>query len=148
MAKDLEQRDGEVIPYQDWMNALPLVKSSENVAIDMVANILKAETLDDVLAMNETVGLKDLIGHTIMVYGAELRESEQEAGYPVYAVIDAVDDTSGDRLTITSGSGKILAQLCKFQMMRAYPVRVKVIGIESNSHKGRVTVQFVDPNTF
>ena len=148
MAKEVEKVQGEVLEYQDWMDALPLVKSSDNVAADMVAGVLRAETLDDVLALNETVGLKDLVGQVITVNGAELRESEQEAGYPVYAVIDAVSDTTGLPMTVTSGSGKILAQLCKFQMMKAYPVRVRVMGIESNSHKGRVSIQFVSAEPF
>jgi len=148
MNKDIEVRDGEVIPYQDWMDALPLIKTSDSVAADMVAGILQAESLDDVEALNETIGLKDLIGQVITVCSAELRESEVESGYPVYAVMDAISDTTGNHMVVTSGSGKVLAQLCKYQMMKAYPRKVRVIGIESNSHKGRVTVQFVSATDF
>lgn len=144
----IEEVDDSVVDVEPWMQVLPMVSTAKEASLDMVSDILRATNVSDVLAMSSTESLRDLVGHTMTLFGATLRVSTLEESSGVYAVIDAQLETTGKETTITTGAGKVLAQLCKFQMLEAWPVRVKLIAITSKGDSKRKTLQFVDPEAF
>lgn len=149
MAKAPQVQEETVREIEPWMAVLPMVRTSDDAMADMIQGILTADSIDAALAVSETIGLEDLVGETLIVRGASLRESQIDEGYPVYAVIDAVMRDTGEKVVITTGALKVVAQLCKFQMMNAWPVTVRTISIQSQSNAKRHVLQFVvaDPAT-
>ncbi len=148
MSKEVEIVQDDVVELQPWMEILPMVKSSDDQAADMVASILEAADLEGILALSETIGLRELVGKTLTLRGASLRIGEVDRKQTIYATINGFNDDTGEDLVITTGAAKVLAQLAKFQMLNLWPVRVRVISIASKTDPLRKTLQFVSPESF
>lgn len=89
---------------------------------DIIAQILNAETVDDVLADTEVRGLSEWEGKRFWVNEVKYNESDYDPNGGWYAVANITDVETGWRGPATSGAAQILAQFMRFDELDAYPV--------------------------
>ena len=124
-----------------WLTALEMVESDEDVKEQIGERIMSAGTVDDVLAgLPDAVGLRNLIGHTLTIHGATLRRSDLQASVGAFAVIDATDHKTGERLAITCGGENVLRQLVRIQQLDGYPFDAVPFETESKSNPGQTVL--------
>jgi hypothetical protein len=135
-----------VAEIPQWLTALEMVETSDDVATDMGERIMRAETVEQMLDDdNETQGLRDIVGHVIEVHSATLRRSDNPDGLGAFAVIQATDDGTGDQLVLTCGAAKVLRKLVKAQHEGWYPFKAQVTETPSKSNPTRTVLNLVAP---
>lgn len=90
--------------------------------LDIVKQILSAESAEAVLTRSEARHALDFVDHPIMVRGGRWQESDYKDG-PVsfYALVDCVDDR-GESFVLTTGSVSCMAQLWRLGQLGALPM--------------------------
>lgn len=81
----------------------------------IVEQILTSETVRDVLTPIEAVGARDMLDRPFALHAVDYRESEFEAGAPLYAVMQVQFTDDGERMVLTTGNQAMLAQLITLQ---------------------------------
>jgi hypothetical protein len=94
---------------------------------DIIAQILGAQTIDDVLTPAEATHARDLIDVPLIVHGVKYQVSDYAEGSPRYAVMDATRGDTGIRGPVTCGAQSVLAQLARLEQLDAFPIRLMVI---------------------
>lgn len=87
--------------------------ASEVDANDIMMSILGADSLEEGLIDNQAEGLRNHIGEPFQIHDFRLNKSDGQyaEGGPVYAVIDAVLEQTGERVVLTTGSKNVLGGL-------------------------------------
>lgn len=102
------------------------VQDPEAVAMRIVADIMNAESVDDVLADNNLLSTEDMEDRSFTITDISFNNSGYEDDkIGVYAVVTAVDP-NGERLMFTTGSANILAQTVRLQALNALDTPVTV----------------------
>lgn len=75
---------------------------------------ISAASSDELFGESQAISAEDYVGVPFTIQSVKLQESDEKykAGMPCFAVVFATDD-HGNALVITSGSGKVLAQLIR-----------------------------------
>ena len=83
------------------------------ISREIVMQLLAAESDEELEAFGGATGWRELLGVPMELHGFNLRPSafEGEGGPPVFFVVFANRLDSGDRVTLTTGSWNVLAQL-------------------------------------
>jgi hypothetical protein len=92
----------------------------------IIQQVLSAESPSAVLTPYEALQAKDLIGVPFLLTDWTPRESEFDAGSPIYASIAAIM-TDGSPQVINCGHKKVLAQLVKLKQFNEFPYKVMFI---------------------
>lgn len=89
-----------------------VVDTADDVSMTIAERILRAETVDQLLAPQGTTHARDILGQTIVILDAHWMESTLEGdGPPVYAVLDCL---VGDEPTaVTCGARTVMIQVLK-----------------------------------
>jgi hypothetical protein len=92
---------------------------------------------DDPLAQGETTKVADIIGLPIHIneFWPNIGEYGVDGNDP-YAVIDALDKSTGEKLLITCGGNVVLAQLLKMFQLKKFPFDAKFIENETKGEWG------------
>lgn len=93
----------------------------------IMRGILAAEDVAAVFEMAGTTPAKELLDVAIIVTDYRFMRSEHDDGAPVYALIDAARDDTGEALKVTCGGRNVLAQLLTLGRLHALPRRCKII---------------------
>lgn len=88
---------------------------------EIIAKVLSAESADDVLAVEDTVSLKDIVDQELRVNDVKWNRSKLDGRHPVYAVIDATRIADGERMVVTTSASRVMAQLLKLAQLGALP---------------------------
>lgn len=124
--------------------------TADELAKDQVEKIVDADTIDDLYAAMKNqglTGLRDLENGTEL----EIREYRLvRSGNPelsgrtgVFAVINAVDLTTGEEVALDTSIERILGFLLKCDQLSAYPVRVRVE--KKTTMSGNTMITFTKP---
>lgn len=98
-------------------------ESEADLAVaDIIAQVLAADSVDEVLADSAVIGLREMMDEPLTVYGLKFQRSDYEQGAPYYAVIDVFRGRTQWRGPVTTGAQTILAQLVRIQQLDAWPV--------------------------
>lgn len=135
-----EPQSDETPPTRNELSILadaagPLVVMDPGKAsAQIVANILAAETLDEILSLHETGDAKGLKDQPLMFCDVQFQASTFEQGSPVYGVIKYRDivnvktGEAGDReKTMTTGGANVMAQLANIKAKNLFPFPAKLI---------------------
>lgn len=95
---------------------------AEAAQADIIAQVMSAASVDEVLADVAAAGLSDWLDKPIRIIEGKFNQSEFEAGLPWYAVLDIEDLTTGKRHVCTTGAQTILAQLIRTAQLGGFPL--------------------------
>lgn len=92
----------------------------------IIAQVLAAETPDEVLVPGEVLALKDMVDHVLEVHAFHENRSEYDVGSPFYFTMECLDTETGEKLVVNTGHQRVMAQLIRLYQLHAYPVTVRV----------------------
>lgn len=110
----------------------------------IVAQVLAAETPEEVLADLEAEGLKQHIGEPFTLQAVEFRRSEYEEGMPFYCNLRGTDVETGANILYTTGSQKITAQVFRLLTRGWLPRTVVCRQAEKPTKRGYYPIRLVD----
>lgn len=100
--------------------------SAEQVSIDIIARILDARTVDDVLGGAGVTSASDYLDTPFHLTGVHFNRSGfDSAGPAFYAILEGAD-LDGVPVTVSCGAKNVIAQAWKLQDMGALPVAVQL----------------------
>lgn len=85
-----------------------------------------AESADDLNAPWETSDAEQLAGVPLTLRGVVKAPAEKPGGLPFYLIVDAVNETTGEAVTFTTGSVNIVGQLVIANHRHFFPCRATV----------------------
>lgn len=99
---------------------------SDQIAIDIIARILDAQTVDDVLGGGGATHAEDYLDRGFVLKSVRFNKSTfDSAGPNFYAVLEGYDEDS-EPVAITCGSRNVIAQAWKLMDMGALPLAVEI----------------------
>lgn len=132
--KPLPIRSEVVEAYESMLASVPEAGDSGYESIlEAIALATDASQLD---AAWRSAGFEELAGIPLTVRGIRKVRSEFAGGLPWFLVVDAVNETSGEPLTLTTGAVSVVAQLTKAWALQAFPLRVRPVVAERPSSSG------------
>lgn len=112
--------------------------SVDDVIERSLAATLNAGTVDDVLADPESRGLRDLAGRVVTLHGIlGALPSSKKGPLNRYVVLDVEDEATGERGAASTGSLYVVARALRLLELDAYPVKVRVVELESTANPGQ-----------
>lgn len=99
-------------------------ESSEQAAIDIMAQVLSATSVDEVLSNLEAVGLRERLDRPMTLMNLRFNRSDYEEGNPFYALLEVAYPGETERELLTTGAKKIVAQVFRLAQLGAFPVEV------------------------
>jgi hypothetical protein len=101
-----------------------------------VGRILDATSVEDVLEGGGAVHARDMIGRPFALTDVRFNRSDYEATGPAFYAILSGADENGEKVTISCGARKVLAQAWKLKDMGALPVAVELTESERPTSNG------------
>lgn len=127
---------------QAWID-----RNGETASLDIMAGILGATSLDALDGIGgDTEGLRDLNGHRLVVRTVRYAKGDKPGGLPFYAIVEALDETSGRDGVFTTGATNALAFLFKCHASGWLPVTVTVKVVATGS--GNTVVWLIPTPSF
>jgi hypothetical protein len=114
----------EVVTYLASQQAIE-EESAEQTAFEIVASILNATTLEEVLKRTAVISSEDATGRPLVVTGVKWHRSDFEAAEGVYGLVYAEDAFTGEELLVTAGGRTVMAQLYRLGQLGAFPARMQ-----------------------
>lgn len=131
-------------PIPEFLTLLPWAQTDDDAVSDIVARILNADTVEDVLARQDTVDFEQLVDVPITVHGFKMLPSTIDTGVGAYAVIDfTYTGADAHQITTTSALG-VLAQLARVWQLSGYPFQCAVLEIDTGKN-GRNNPLYLAP---
>lgn len=90
--------------------------------------IIKAESMDDVFKDEDessAISFKDYVDKPFTINDVKIQRSTLKDGMPFFVVVFATD-INGKEIVLTSGSGKVVAQLIRAKELGGLPALVKI----------------------
>lgn len=123
-------------PIPTFLVDLPWAASDDEAIAEIIEQILRAETADQVIDRKGTIKFEDLLGQTIWIDRFSMRPTDLDEGVGAYALIHFhVPGGDLDEITSTSALG-VLAQLAKLHHFQALPRLVSIQEVDTGK-KGR-----------
>lgn len=101
-----------------------MVESPEETQERILANILAAESIEDVFGGSYVVSSADCVGTPVRITGMSVRESNKFQNSPFYVSFDATDLRTEKALVINSSSPTAAVKILKCQQLGKLPVDV------------------------
>ncbi len=108
----------------------------EAIAADIARRILEAPDTNAALQLGVAVHAREILGQPIVITGFRFQESGFDSGPGAYAVLDAVNDDTGEGFAVTCGGVNVMAQLIRLAMDGDLPKRVKIIETDRQTKQG------------
>lgn len=89
----------------------PVVDDPAEISKEIIAQLLSAETDEELEQVGAAIGWRDLAGVPVELHGFKWRPSSFEEGAPVFFVVSGTRLDTGENVVLTTGSGNVLAQL-------------------------------------
>lgn len=99
---------------------------SDQTTVEILARILAAESVEDVLAPQAPVALKTLQGFPLSIDSVRWMKSDFAEGAGMYALIKGARTDTGETFLATCGGTNVLAQLFVLDKLGAFPTKVKI----------------------
>lgn len=100
--------------------------NADQVAIDIIARILDAKTVDDVLEGGGATHARDYLDKPFALTDVRFNKSSFDGEGPrFYALLEGAD-ANGERVTITCGAKNVIAQAWKLKDLDALPMQVEL----------------------
>lgn len=100
------------------------VDEAQQAVADIIAQVLSATSLDEVLSNAEAIGLREMMDEPIIIHAWKAQRSDYEEGQDYYAVMDIERPGKGWRGPVTCGAASVLAQLARMSQLDELPATV------------------------
>lgn len=108
----------------------------EKIADSIVARIMRAESVEDVLAPQAIEHARDLIGVPLEIRSAKFNRSEYEDGPEVYMVVEAEVLDDGRVTTFSCGGRSVMAQVYRIAQLGGLPFRGVLVQSPKPTRRG------------
>lgn len=98
--------------------------------------IAQAGDVRDLDAAWRSRGLEELAGVPLTIRSIKKMPSDFDSGLPWFLVVEAVNEVTGEPVTVTTGAVSVVAQLVKAWSMGAFPLRARPVVAERPSKSG------------
>lgn len=88
-----------------------VIDDPAEISRSIVAQLLSASSDEELQNFGNAVGWKEYLNVPMEIHGFRWQKSSFDEGAPIYFVVQATELESGERLTLTTGSMNVLAQL-------------------------------------
>jgi len=126
-AKELkEKRDkeaenaGEIEVVSVSRDDVPTTPEAMEIMEKIGREFDQAETVQQILQGGQTTAVEEIIDRRVILHGYELRDSSEYDG--PFAIIDTVDEETGEVMAVACGGFLVLRQLKNFDRLDAWPV--------------------------
>jgi hypothetical protein len=133
-AEVLDRQPGVREAFMTMLMAVP--EPDDDAVVKIVSQILSAETVEDLDAAWNAEGMREYAGKVLQVMSITRRPSDYRDGLGVYLGCEAVVESTGEVMFITTGSVSIVAQLVRAYTLGALPLKVVPIEAERASANG------------
>ena len=117
-----------MIQLNGWLASnLSQTDSPEAAVADIIAQVLNAKSVDEVLSEVALPGLRENLGRPFILYGGKVNQSSYEAGAPYYFVLDVEWLDTNTRQLITTGAQTVISQIVKLIELDAFPCTMQAI---------------------
>jgi hypothetical protein len=117
-----------MIQLNKWLSEnISSTDSADAAVADIIAQVLSADSVDEVLADTAVMGLREMLDVPFTLWGAKFNQSSFEAGAPFYCILDITPATTGIRGVASTGAQTVIAQIVRMHMLNAFPLVVKAI---------------------
>lgn len=125
------------------LDQLPALSVDDVVERTLTAT-LNATTVDQVFKNPQAMGLRDLVGETLLLVAISgWLPSDIKTGLGRYVVLDCVLVRTGEHITCTTGSPYVITAAVRAMELGALPVKVKVVELESRSNPSQGSLWLV-----
>lgn len=124
VAAGIIPRDNDVISRYLMTEREDVEVTREATHAAIIGDIMTATTVDDVLEVLEPEELDVFQDRHIRIDGFDQRDSEYEAGAPIYVTLKVFDEEHKSKHLINTGQQAIIAQMLKLHALNAFPVHV------------------------
>lgn len=104
---------GQLVDYDD----LDEEAAAETTYRSIIAQVMAAESIEEVLTPPEAISARDLTGVPLVLSGFHVNTSEYDVGSPYYFSMDVRRADTGEKCVVNSGNQRIMAQLLRIYMM-------------------------------
>jgi hypothetical protein len=108
----------------------------EKIADSIVSRILRAESVDDVLAPQAIEHARDLIGVPMEIRSARFQRSDYEEGPEVYMVCEAEVLDDGRVTTFSCGGRSVMAQVYRIAQLGGLPFQGVLVQSPKPTRRG------------
>lgn len=92
----------------------------------ILAQLAGAQSPEDLDKPWQARDFESLLGATVVVYGIAKRPADYQGGLSHYLVVDLADQSTGERMTVTTGSVNIVGQLVVAYAKGWLPIQARV----------------------
>lgn len=153
MTKEVEPASAELVNYGSVEAALldPSVQIADDPdrsAREIIEQILRAESADDVLARAEAIHARDMLDEPFVALGVRFLNSDFAGeGMSIYAVIDG-STKAGERIVVTCGARNVVAQLHRLGTLGSFPIPVMIVESGRARPGQSAPMRLVKPDSF
>lgn len=108
----------------------------DQVAIDVIARILNAKSVDDVLSGSGVTHARDYLDRPFMLSDVTFQRSDFDTFGPAFYAVLRGADPNGEVVSITCGARNVIAQAWKLADMEALPLSVVIKQAERTTAAG------------
>lgn len=141
-AAGIVQREGDIFGQLVRTEQLTENEGAEAVYKTILMEIMRSETVDDVLTVIEAVSLKELIGTKLRIYGFNFNESEFDQGSPLYASIRAEVLDTGEHIIANTGWQGAMMQLYRIHQLDGFPFDAVPVTPRKPNKYGNYPIKF------
>lgn len=123
-----------IAQVRELVAAIP--DNDDTGAENIVAQLLAAETIDDLNAPWDGTSGRNLAGKRLQVRGVSARRSTFEGGTGIFLVADAVDAKTGERAVFTTSALAVVLQLAQAYKRGMFPLLAEVVVAERPTARG------------
>lgn len=116
--------------------AVAEVEDPEEIAREIMARILRAETPEEVLSQAGTTSARDVLDKALNLLDVRFLRSSFDEGPGVYAILQMGDPDTGEVFPVTCGSRNVLAQAFRLNGLNALPRLVKIVEAGKDTARG------------
>lgn len=98
--------------------------SPEAIQLDMVRQIMAAETLEEAFSEFKSTPMEDMEGTVLHVHGVAWARSAYEAGAPIFGLVRVTADGSDKPIVVSCGGATVITRLRWAQLHNAMPFKV------------------------
>lgn len=111
-----------MVALNTWLAERFSVMNDSDIAVaEIVAQVLSADSVDEVLADHQAVGMRDLMNIPMTIHSAKPHQSSYEKGSPYFFYCDVTRLDTGERIGVTAGAQTVIAQIVRMYMLGAVP---------------------------
>lgn len=108
-------------------DTMPEIEDSDQAQRAIVAQILSADSMEQVFAEHSTTATKEMVGRPLKVLDGRLMQGNIDGKDSVYMILDVIALDTGEQLALNSGAPKIMAIVYRLKQMGKLPVEAEVV---------------------